>query len=280
MPSLRYVVVDVFTDRPLEGNQLAVFTDARGIDEQTMQALALEVGFSETTFVLPPEQGGTVRIRIFTPRSELAFAGHPCLGTAWILASSLERGVIELETMSGIVPVELERGGSGKIVFGRMHQPLPSFEPYPSPEALLRALHVDRSQLPVERYDNGVQHTFVALASPEEVSALRPDFSALAELEVLVNCFAGSGVGWKTRMFAPSEGIPEDPATGSAAGPLVVHLCRHERVEWGEWIEISQGAEIGRPSTLFARADGGDGRIERVFWGGRAVVVARGEFRL
>jgi len=280
VPSLRYVVADVFTDRPLEGNQLAVFTDARGIDEGTMQALALEIGFSETTFVLPPEQSGTVRIRIFTPKSELPFAGHPCLGTAWVLASSLDRPVIELETMSGIVPVELEREGSGKIVFGRMSQPLPSVEPYPEPEALLEALRVEGSQLPVERYDNGLRHTFVTLGSLEEVAALRPDFSALTELEVMVSCFAGSGAAWKTRVFAPWDGVPEDPATGSAAGPLVVHLCRHGLVEWGEWIEISQGAEIGRPSTLFARADARDGELERVAVGGHAVVVARGEFRL
>ncbi|MEX0850111.1 MAG: PhzF family phenazine biosynthesis protein [Gaiellaceae bacterium] len=280
MSSLRYVVADVFTDRPLEGNQLAVFTDARGIDEETMQALALEIGFSETTFVLPPEQGGTVRIRIFTPKSELPFAGHPVLGTAWVLASSLQRGAIELETMSGIVPVELERDEGGAIVFGRMEQPLPRVEPYPDTEALLRALGVHGSQLPVERYDNGVRHTFVALGSQEEVVALRPDFAALADLEVMVSCFAGSGAAWKTRVFAPSDGVPEDPATGSAAGPLVVHLCRHGLVEWGEWIEISQGIEIGRPSTLFARADGRDGELERVAVGGRAVVVARGEFQL
>ncbi|CAN5167748.1 phenazine biosynthesis protein PhzF [soil metagenome] len=280
MPSLRYVVADVFTDRPLEGNQLAVFTDARAIEEETMQALALEIGFSETTFVLPPEQGGTVRIRIFTPKSELPFAGHPCLGTAWVLASSLQRGVIELETKSGIVPVELEREGSGKIVFGRMSQPLPSVEPYPEPDALLRALRVDGSRLPVERYDNGVRHTFVTLGSQDEVAALRPDFAALTELEVMVSCFAGAGAAWKTRVFAPSDGVPEDPATGSAAGPLVVHLCRHGLVEWGEWIEVSQGVEIGRPSTLFARADTRVGELERVSVGGHAVVVARGEFRL
>ena len=95
-----------------------------------------------------------------------------------------------------------------------------------------------------------------------------------------MSCFAGSGAAWKTRVFAPSDGVPEDPATGSAAGPLVVHLCRHGLVAWGEWIEISQGIEIGRPSTLFARADGRDGELERVAVGGRAVVVARGAFQL
>jgi trans-2,3-dihydro-3-hydroxyanthranilate isomerase len=277
---LRYVVADVFTDRALEGNQLAVFTDARGLDDETMQALALEIGFSETTFVFPPEQGGTVGIRIFTPRTELPFAGHPCLGTAWVLASSLQRDVIELETKSGIVPVELERDASGIVVFGRMEQPLPRIEPYPEPEALFRALGIEGSQLPVERYDNGVLPTMVALGSVEDVVALRPDLAALTALEVMVSCFAGAGVAWKTRMFAPYGGVPEDPATGSAAGPLAVHLCRHGRVEWGEWIEISQGAEIGRPSMLFARADSRNGEVVRVAVGGRAVVVARGEFRL
>jgi trans-2,3-dihydro-3-hydroxyanthranilate isomerase len=278
--ALRYVVVDVFTDRALTGNQLGVFTDAGGLDDETMQALALELGFSESTFVLPPERGGTVRVRIFTPRKELAFAGHPCLGTAWVLASPLQRGVIELETKGGLVPVELERDASGAIVFGRMEQPLPSVEPYPEPEALLRALGVEAARLPIERYDNGVRHTFVALGSEDEVAALRPDFSELASLDVMANCFAGTGTRWKLRMFAPSSGVPEDPATGSAAGPLAVHVCRHAGVPWGEWIEISQGAEIGRPSTLFALADARHGEVVRVAVGGRAVVVARGEFRL
>jgi len=280
VPTLRYVIADVFTDRALAGNQLAVFTDAQGLDPVTMQALAREFGFSETTFVLPPERGGTVRVRIFTPVTELPFAGHPVLGTAWVLAAPLQRGVIELETGSGLVPVVLERDEGGTLAFGRMVQPVPRPEPYPDPDALFRALGVDGSRLPVERYDNGVQHTFVALGSVEEVAALRPDFSALAALEVMANCFAGSGASWKTRMFAPSSGVAEDPATGSAAGPLVCHLCRHGLVEWGTEIVISQGAELGRPSTLYARAEGGDESIERVEVGGKAVVVARGEFRL
>ena len=280
MPTLRYVVADVFTDQPLQGNQLAVFTDARDLDDETMQALALEIGFSETTFVLPPERGGTVRVRIFTPVTELPFAGHPVLGTAWVLGAPLQRGVVELETGSGVVPVELERDESGAIVFGRMAQPTPTVDTYPDREALHVALGIEGSALPVDRYDNGVRHTFVVLESREEVAALRPDFAALAELEVMANCVAGSGAKWKTRMFAPSVGVPEDPATGSAAGPLACHLCRHSLVEWGAEIEISQGDEIGRPSTLYARAEGGDGSIERVEVSGRAVVVARGEFRL
>ena len=280
MAAYRYVVADVFTDHALEGNQLAVFTDARGLDDETMQRLALEIGFSETTFVLPAEHGGTVRIRIFTPKTELPFAGHPCLGTAWVLAAPLQRGVVELETGSGIIPVELDRDDSGAVAFGRMEQPLPSVEPYPDPEPLLEALRVSASRLPVERYDNGLRFTFVGLGSEDEVAAVRPDFAALTELGVYVSCFAGSGIAWKTRMFAPVAGVLEDPATGSAAGPLAVHVCRHGLAEWGEWIEISQGVEIDRPSTLFALADRRDGEISRVAVGGRAVVVARGEFRL
>ena len=280
MPTLRYVVVDVFTDTALAGNQLAVFTDARELDSATMQALALEIGYSETTFVLPAEQGGTAQIRIFTPFVELPFAGHPVLGTAWVLGQPLERSLIELETGMGMVPVELDRDESGALAFGRMTQPVPRIEPYPDTEELLSALRVTGSALPVERYDNGVPHTFVALESTAAVAAVRPDFGALAELGVKANCFAGSAVSWKTRMFAPSVGVNEDPATGSAAGPLACHLCRHGLVEWGEWIEISQGKEIGRPSTLFARAEGAGGEITRVQCGGRAVIVARDEFRL
>ena len=279
MTALRYVHVDVFTHRPLEGNQLAVFTDARELDDETMQALALEIGFSESVFVLPPERGGTVRIRIFTPRTELPFAGHPVLGAAWVLAAPLQRGVVELETGRGIVPVELERDDSGAISFGRMQQPIPSVEPYADPETLLRALGVPESRCPVETYDNGPRFTFVVLDSADQVAALEPDFRALDGLGVAVSCVAGSDAAWKARMFAPALGVVEDPATGSAAGPLAIHACRHGLAEWGTWLEISQGAEIGRPSTLFALAEGTDGAIERVACGGRAVVVARGEFR-
>ena len=280
MPTLRYVFVDVFTDRAFAGNQLAVFTDARGLDDETMQALAFEIGFSETTFVLPQEEGGTVRVRIFTPRAELRFAGHPILGTAWVLAAPLQRAVLELETGSGIVPVTLERDEAGAIVFGRMVQPVPTVEPYPEPERLLRALGVETSVLPVERYDNGVQHTFVVLEAPEAVAALAPDLYALEELAVNVSCIAGAGSRWKSRMFAPALGVPEDPATGSAAGPLACHVCRHRLVPWGTEIEVSQGAEIGRPSTLHATAEGSEAGMERVEVGGRAVVVSRGEFRV
>jgi len=161
-----------------------------------------------------------------------------------------------------------------------MVQPVPTVEPFPDPDALFAALDVSGSVLPVENYDNGPLHTFVVLDSPEAVVRLRPDFAALADLVMNLSCIAGSGASWKSRMFAPALGVAEDPATGSAAGPLACHVCRHGLVPWGTEIVISQGDEIGRPSTLYARADGSDMGIDRVEVGGKAVVVARGEFRL
>jgi trans-2,3-dihydro-3-hydroxyanthranilate isomerase len=276
----RYVVADVFTDTPLAGNQLAVFTDARDIPDELLQPLAKEMAFSETVFVYPTDAEAHVRIRIFTPATEIPFAGHPTLGTAFVLAQPMQLEVISIETGSGIVPVWLEREGP-KIVFGRMHQPVPTIEPFDE-APLLPALGVERSELPVELYDNGMRFVYVALRSEDEVAMLEPDYRALGRVAAIggVNCFAGSGDSWKTRMFAPGKGVSEDPATGSAAGPLAVHLARHGRIGWGDEIRISQGAEIGRPSTLFARADGSADKIERVEVGGSAVVVARGEFRL
>ncbi len=276
----RYVIADVFTDQPLAGNQLAVFTDAREIPDEQLQPLAREIGFSETVFVLPAEGEGHARVRIFTPTAELPFAGHPLLGTAFVLGESLQLDELRLETGAGIVPVGLERDGP-QIVFGRMVQPIPTWRSFDRVSELLGALGVDRSLLPIEVYDLGPMHVYVALESEEAVAELAPDQSALLELPPMgVNCFAGEGRNWKTRMFSPAYGVAEDPATGSAAGPLAVHLARHGRIGFGEEIEISQGVEIGRPATLYARAEGSAEQIERVEVGGSAVIVARGEFRL
>ena len=280
MAAYRYVVADVFTDTPLTGNQLAVFTDARELPEHLLQPLARELNYSETVFVLPPEGEGHARIRIFTPGAELRFAGHPTLGTAFVLAAPMQLGTIALETGSGIVPVELTRDESGRIVFGRMTQPVPTVEPFDRAEELQAALGVE-SSLPVEVYDNGVRFVYVGLGSKEELAALRPDVGALERFGDLgVDCFAGSGTSWKVRMFAPALGVREDPGTGAAAGPLACHLARHGRIEWGQEIEIEQGTEILRPCRIVARADGGGGLVDRVEVGGSAVTVARGEFRL
>jgi trans-2,3-dihydro-3-hydroxyanthranilate isomerase len=281
MRRFRYVVCDVFTDTPLAGNQLAVFTDARDLDELTMQALAKEMNFSETVFVLPLEsEDADVRIRIFTPGIELPFAGHPVLGTAFVLGGPLQKLVIRIETVAGVVPVELQREGA-EIVFGWMQQPIPKWKPVERTDELFAALGVSGSALPVEEYDLGPSHLFVELGSPDEVAALAPDFAALGRVTWAgANCFARDGDGWKTRAFFSDIGISEDPATGSAAGPLAVHLARHGRIAFGEEIEISQGVELGRPSKLFARAEGSAEKIERVLVGGSAKLVARGEFSI
>jgi trans-2,3-dihydro-3-hydroxyanthranilate isomerase len=274
----RYVVVDVFTDTPLEGNPAAVLTDARGIPGERMQQIAREFNLSETVFVLPAENGGDARVRIFTPSSELPFAGHPVLGTAVVLAeAAVGTQKIRLETGAGIVPVELARE-DGRLTGGRMRQPVPTWEPYEMASELLAALGVESSGLPVEAYRNGPRHVYVELASEQAVALLQPDFGALTRLPGIgVACFAGAGSRWKSRNFAPALGIAEDPATGSAAGPLAVHLARHGRISFGQEIEISQGAEIGRPSRLHARATGAADRIDSVEVAGAAVIVARGE---
>jgi trans-2,3-dihydro-3-hydroxyanthranilate isomerase len=280
MGEYRYVVADVFTDTPLEGNQVAVFTDARAIPEDSLQRIAREMNLSETVFVYTPEDEGHARIRIFTPSREMPFAGHPTLGTAFVLSTPLSLEEIRLETLRGLVPVRLERE-DGRIVFGRMAQPLPTIEPYDKAEELFEILGVEGSELPVEVYDNGVKHLYVTLGSEDEVAALRPDLRRLGdEPELCFNCFAGEGTKWKTRMFAPSSGVAEDPATGSAAGPLALHLARHGRIGWGEEIEIAQGVEVGRPSKLYARVEGSADEVERVEVGGSAVIVARGELKV
>jgi trans-2,3-dihydro-3-hydroxyanthranilate isomerase len=279
VPSFRYVVADVFTGTPLAGNPVAVFTDARELPEEVLQPLARELNLSETVFVLPAAAGGHARIRIFTPALELPFAGHPTLGTAFVLAGPLQLAEIRLETEAGIVPVRLEREGA-RIVFGWMEQPVPPWEPYSQEAELLAALGVERSELPVEVYYLGPTHVYVALDDPARVAALRPDLPTIERLQIGANCFARDGDRWKTRMWAPYHGVAEDPATGSAAGPLAIHLARHGWTAFGDEVEIDQGAEIGRPSRLHARAEGSAERVERLEVGGSAVIVARGEFRL
>jgi len=277
----RFVIVDVFTDTPFAGNQLGVFTNATGLSDDEMLMLARELHFSETTFVLPPEADGDVRMRIFTPVRELPFAGHPTLGTAFVLAGPLQKVIITLETARGTVPVTLDREGA-EIIFGRMEQPIPTIEPYADSEVLFAALGVAGSLLPVERYDNGTPHLYVTLETEAEVAALAPDIAVIGSLvgPTGVTVFAAEGTRVKARMFGPELGVIEDPATGSAAGPLAVHLARHGLIAWGDEITISQGAEVNRPSTLYARAEGAGDEITRVEVGGSARVVARGEFSL
>ena len=285
MKMYRYTVADVFTDTPLQGNPVAVFTDASGLPSEVMQRAAREMNLSETVFLMRSSVAGAhLRVRIFTPATELPFAGHPVLGAAFVVGRAMGSPVVRLETGLGVVPVTLTRSGGGaEPVFGEMEQPLPVVEPFPAVSALQRALGIGSfgDGLPIEAYRNGPVHVYVELPSAQAVAALSPDIGALARLGAFgINCFAGGGTHWKNRMFGPGLGVAEDPATGSAAGPLALHLARHGRIDFGSQIEIEQGVEIGRPSALFARVEGNTERIERITVGGSAVIVARGEYRL
>jgi len=281
MREIPYELCDVFTDRPLAGNALAVFTDAEELDGATMQALARETNLSESAFVLRPTNAAAdARLRIFTPTMELPFAGHPTLGTALVLAARLGKETITLETGRGMVSVRFS-GEAGAARFGWMTQPLPRVEPYREAAKLVAALGVPGSKLPIELYDNGPHYVYVERESPDEIAALEPDLARLAALgSTAFSVFARKGPAWKCRVFAPGEGIAEDPATGAAAGPLAVHLARHGRIAFGEEIVIEQGVEIGRPSILHARARGSRESLDAVEVGGHAVVVGQGTFRL
>ena len=274
-----YLVVDVFTARPLAGNQLGVFLDGRAFTDDQMIALARELKFAETVFLFPATGGADVRVRIFTPSHELPFAGHPILGTAFVVGAALGRDSVVLETVAGAVPVALERR-DGRIAFGRMEQPIPTPEPYDQKADLLAALGVAASELPVELYRQGPEHVYVALPSEQAVAALRPDLDRLTNLGICANCFAGQGTVWTTRMFGPAIEMPEDAATGSAAGPLALHLARHGRIEFGQEIEIHQGEAIHRPSVLYARVTGSPERIESIQVAGGAQIVAHGRYRI
>ena len=283
---MRFLILDVFTDRPLTGNQLAVFPHGESVPEAIRQDLAREIGFSETVYCDEPSHptAGDVRARIFTPTLELPFAGHPVLGTA--VALGRERGlaggsVVTLECGVGPVPVELDAGGAG----GWMRQPVPTVETWPDVGGLLDALGLpgDATVAPVEVYDNGPRHIVCAVGDPDVVAGLRPDMGQLAAVAGAAGtsvCAVVDGGTAKTRMFIPGAGVHEDPATGSAAGPVGVHLLRHGLVPPGVQLTLSQGAEIQRPSTLLVRVEGLPDAIASVAVGGAAVLVGEGRFTL
>jgi trans-2,3-dihydro-3-hydroxyanthranilate isomerase len=282
-----YEILDVFTDTPLQGNPLAVFTEGEAVPSRLMQAVARELHLSETVFLLPGDGRCDAQLRIFTPGTELPFAGHPTLGAAYVVGAQKGIDQVLLLTGAGLVTVELKRE-HGEIVYGEMTQPIPTVSQLYDSGTLLRALGLTASVVPIEVYVNGPEHVMVGLRSGADVAALEPDMTVLGALGNLHNftkptfsCFAKIGDGqFKTRVFCPGFGVPEDPATGSAAGPLALHLARHGLSEFGRAIKIIQGAEIGRPSRLTARVDGTSESPERILVGGSAVRVAHGHFRL
>ncbi|MFD5899617.1 MULTISPECIES: PhzF family phenazine biosynthesis isomerase [unclassified Streptomyces] len=272
----QYVVVDAFAQVPLTGNPVAVFFASDDLTTEQMQRIAQEMNLSETTFVLQPRQGADAHVRIFTPVNELPFAGHPLLGTAIALGAHTDADHLRIETAMGIIPFELERA-DGKAVSARMRQPVPVWEPFDRTAELLEALGIGESTLPVEIYRNGPRHVLVGLESVKALSELDPDHRALARFpDMAANCFAGSGTHWRNRMFSPAYGVVEDAATGSAAGPIAIHLARHGLSTYGRHIEITQGVEIGRPSPMGARVHGEGERVDSVEVAGHGVLTLQG----
>jgi trans-2,3-dihydro-3-hydroxyanthranilate isomerase len=299
---LSYRIVDVFTDRMFGGNPLAVFLDGRSVSDAEMQALAREMNLSETTFILPPaDPANNFRVRIFTPSRELPMAGHPTIGTAFVLAhermlsTSEDIVTIRLEEKVGVIPVRLEmkHGVPDKIW---MTQPRPTFGPvFPDAVAVAEILGIDsadiRSDLPIEVVSCGVPFLFVPvrdLATMKRLSFNR-DLSrrALASLELFeVFAFAmeteNPGSTVHSRMFAPELGVPEDPATGSASGPLGAYLVRHGviRATPEATIVSEQGIEMGRPSFIHIEITHEANEITEVKVGGQTVFVGSGEIEL
>lgn len=301
---MRYLHYDVFTDRKFEGNQLGVFHDARGLSSEQMQAITKEMNFSECTFILPSETPGTdVRMRIFTPGTELPMAGHPTIGSTFALA---ELGVIKPGQDSfvfglGVGPTKVELSWEGdRLSFAWMDQGLPKYhEPISPAGEIIRAVglkpsSVEELGLPIEEISCGNAFLIIPVKSRKHVDKAEADLAAMRKLK---SAFPGGHVGALffatesgddgvfaySRMFAPSAGVIEDPATGSAAGPLACYMVRHRLVpaeHINDFVNL-QGVEMGRPSRLHMRITQDDSAaITRVQVGGQAVRVGEGQIDL
>lgn len=294
-----YSLVDVFAERPLEGNQLAIFTDARGLTTEEMQSLARETNLSETTFILPRgaaiERECGIQVRIFTVAEELRFAGHPTLGTAsWLywnhpaLAGASE---ITLDLPVGPIPVRFTPPQQAEFgVFGTMRQNAPTFGEIHERAALAAALGLTTDDLdpnlPAQTVSTGMPFCIVPLHSLEVAARLAiTQHSARAYLErsdakffhCVTRASSQSGADWHARMQFYNG---EDPATGSASGCFISWLVRHQLAESGQQVIIEQGVEMRRPSHIHASATFEDGRVTKVFVGGRTIPVANGRFFL
>lgn len=279
-------LVDVFTTRPLAGNQLCVIPDPGPLDPETMQAIAREIGFSETTFVTRVD-GDRYAMRIFTPGHELGFAGHPTIGTAFVLVSEGRvRSPAIQQVAAGEIPVEVDV----RARFGWMTQLPATFGPdVEDRERVARAIGLAVEdldpELPIQTVSTGLPHTIVPVRDLDALRRARPDTPLVAEAIGTAggeSCylFALTGDGVTARMFDAELGIGEDPATGSAAGPLGAYLSRHGvRGMPGRMILVRQGEQVGRPSELHVEARS-EGDTFRVRVGGGVHPVGRGVFEL
>jgi trans-2,3-dihydro-3-hydroxyanthranilate isomerase len=304
MRKLRYQLVDVFTNRQFGGNPLAVFTNGRGIRVETMQAIAKELNLSETTYVLPPaDAGNDYRVRIFTPGQELPMAGHPTVGTTFVLAREhmIERGEdgaeteIKLEEGVGTIPVRI-RWQSGAAGFIQMRQPLPTFGERVEDVCVVAEMlsiapeEIALTNLPLEVVSCGVPFFYVPVKSLRAVQRIKfrvdvweDKLKAVVPPGVFVFTreveFANSTV--HSRMFAPGMGVWEDPATGGASGPLGSYLVRHGVVASGNGGDVAeftseQGIEMGRPSFIKIRIEREGGEITDVRVGGECRFMGEG----
>jgi trans-2,3-dihydro-3-hydroxyanthranilate isomerase len=307
MNSYRFLQVDVFSDRPFGGNPLAVFPDAEGLTTQQMQQLALELNLSEITFVLPPTvPGADFRVRIFTPAKEIPFAGHPVIGTHWVLARlgrvDLQEPVttVRFELGVGVLPADLHvvNGHVERVV---MTQDRPRFGPtLDDTSELAMALGLDptaisETKLPAQPVSTGLSQLIVPVQSLADVEKMKPTHLNVPALDALCRSIGAeetalvfsletvnAAADVHVRFFAPSYGIPEDPATGSGNGALAAYLVKHNAVPVTEpttYLISEQGIEIGRPSTLYLEIDssGGDPSVVRV--GGQVAPVIEGTAR-
>jgi trans-2,3-dihydro-3-hydroxyanthranilate isomerase len=304
MSSKRFVIADVFTEKRFGGNQLAVFLDGAGLDTETMQVIAREMHFSETTFLFPPEKGGDYLVRIFTPEIELPFAGHPIVGTAHVIVAEGMKPAagpitgLTLETGVGPLPVEVKTEG-GSPGHTTMTQPLPEIRgALEDVTRLAKALSLDASEvgqagLPVEVIYNGVPVMIVPATSRAAVERIKVDAGALESISEQVGAKTVLVFTLETvhptstvhcRVFAPAAGVIEDAATGSANGPLGFYLVRHGLVKAEAVTRIisEQGYEMHRPSHLHIEVDFDfkTGEVAGVRVGGGVVIAGRGEILL
>jgi trans-2,3-dihydro-3-hydroxyanthranilate isomerase len=299
MRKLKYHLLDVFTDRAFGGNQLAVFTNGQGLSPTLMQSIAKELNLSETTFVLPPQSPeNDYQVRIFTPAIEMPMAGHPTVGTTFVLA--LEKMLdftgpessYRLEEGVGVIPVTI-RGTAGRPDFIMMSQPLPTFGPeFPSRETVAGILSLDPADLvedlPLQVVSCGVPFLFVPIKSLAAIRQIKlrldhwerdlKNFAA-PQLFVFTQEVENTGSTVHSRMFGPGVGIMEDPATGAASGPLGCYLVRHGLVAEGKTtakIISEQGIELGRPSFIHIEIDRTAGQIGGVRVGGQSYYIGEG----
>lgn len=289
-----FYIVDVFTEVKYAGNQLAVFRDAKSLSEHEMQQIAKEMNYSETTFILSEEQRNSgYDVRIFTPREEVPFAGHPTLGTAYVIQHEVIGDPVETVVLNlkvGQIPVSFKyRDGRADVLW--MKQKNPIFGRILDPDSMSISLGLNRGEIdenfPVQEVSTGLPFIIVPLKSLDSVKKAKVSKEVFFELvkdtearAVLIFCpeTIHRENDLNVRVFVDYYGIPEDPATGSANGCLAGYLVKtryfeNDRID----IRVEQGYEIGRPSLLFLRADQ-EGKAINVSVGGMVVMVAKGEF--